>query len=190
MLEDEVREDNGAQPAEGVADDGVEPDDGEKPDDGGGPGGGEKPNGDGLPEDEARSPDEAATADQQVSIAGLEAAVAAREGEITTLKESVVGLEERLTAAVGSLAEAVVRYRAAIVRANPEVVADLITRDTIEGIDESLVTARNVIDRVKQGLEEETALARVPAGAPERRTPDLSALSSREKIRYAIGGKR
>ncbi len=184
MLEDEAREDDGVQPAEGA------PDDGGGPEGGGGPDGGEKPNGDGVREHEARPPDEAAAAEQQVSIVGLEEVVADREGEIATLKESVTGLEGRLAVVVDSLAEAVARYRAAIVRANPEVVEDLITGDTIDGIDESLVSARNVIDRVKRGLEEETALARVPAGAPERRTPDLSALSSREKIQYAIGGKR
>jgi len=30
----------------------------------------------------------------------------------------------------------------------------------------------------------------VPAGAPGRRASDLSALSPREKIQYAIGGKK
>ena len=190
MLEDEEREDNGAQPAEGAADGEMEPDVGGELE------GGEKPNGDGLTEDEARPRDENASHGEAVApdplarINELEAAVIDREGEITTLKESVADSEERLAAAVDSLAEAVTRYRAVIVRANPEVVEGLITGDTIDAIDESLVTARNVIDRVKRGLEEETALARVPAGAPERRTPDLSALSSREKIQYAIGGNR
>ena len=44
-----------------------------------------------------------------------------------------------------------------------------------------------LVTKVKQGLEIEISLARVPAGAPERTLPDLSALSPREKIQYAIG---
>ncbi len=177
MREDEVREDNGAQPAEGAADSGEEPDGGSRE-------AGERP------PDENPSENEATIPDPQARIAELEAALADGEGETATLRESVTDLEGKLAAVVDSLAEAVARYRAVIVRANPEVVEDLITGDTIDAIDESFVTARSVIDRVKRGMEEETALARVPAGAPERRTPDLSALSSREKIQYAIGGKR
>ncbi|MEE8353385.1 MAG: hypothetical protein V3S10_02925, partial [Dehalococcoidales bacterium] len=171
MREDEVREDNGAQLAEGAVDSGEEPDGGSRE-------AGERP------PDENPSDNEATIPDPQARIAELEAALADGEGETATLRESVTDLEGKLAAAVDSLAEAVASYRAVIVRANPEVVEDLITGDTIDAIDESLVTARNVIDRVKRGMEEETALARVPAGAPERRTPDLSALSSREKIQY------
>ncbi len=177
MLEDEVREDNGAQPAEGAVDSGEEPEGGSRE-------AGERP------PDENPSENEATIPDPQARVAELEAALADGAGEIATLKESVIDFEGRLAVVVDSLAEAVARYRAAIVRANPEVVEDLITGDTIDAIDESLVKARYVIDRVTRGLEVETALARIPAGAPERRTPDLSALSSREKIQYAIGGKR
>ena len=55
MLEDEDREDNGAQPAEGAADGEMEPDVGGEME------GGEKPTGDGLTEDAARPPDENAS---------------------------------------------------------------------------------------------------------------------------------
>ena len=61
-------------------------------------------------------------------------------------------------------------------------------KNTIESLNESLEKARNLIGRVRQGLETEIALTRVPAGAPERRPPDLSALTPREKIKHAIGG--
>ena len=49
--------------------------------------------------------------------------------------------------------------------------------------------AKALVSRVKQGVEAEVSLAKVPAGAPERTLPDLSALSPREKIQYAIGGR-
>ena len=41
---------------------------------------------------------------------------------------------------------------------------------------------------VKQEIGAENSLLRVPAGTPARTPPDLSALSPREKIKYAIEG--
>jgi hypothetical protein len=43
---------------------------------------------------------------------------------------------------------------------------------------------------VKKSVEKEISNIKVPAGAPGRRASDLSALSPREKIQYAIGGKK
>ena len=70
------------------------------------------------------------------------------------------------------------------------IIEELITGDTVEAINQSLENARALISRVRQVLEEEVAKTRVPSGAPQRAPPDLSALSPREKIQYAIGGKR
>jgi chromosome segregation ATPase len=123
-------------------------------------------------------------------IAELEEALLGRDVDIAALEQSISGLEERLAAANNALVEAVNSYRDMIVRANPDIVEELISGDTIESLNESLEKARSLIGRVRQGLETEIALTRVPAGAPERRPPDLSALSPREKIQYAIGGKR
>ena len=118
----------------------------------------------------------------------LEQVVATKDGEITDLKQAQGGLEERLTALNGSLAEAVASYKDMVLRSNPEVVEELISGDTVEAINESLDRAKTLVSKVRQGLETEISLARVPAGAPERALPDLSALSPREKIQYAIGG--
>lgn len=122
-------------------------------------------------------------------ITELEEAVSGRDIDIAALEQSINGLEEKRAAAEGSLAEAVTSYREMIVQANPDIVEELISGGTIESLNESLEKARNLIGRVRQGLETEIALTRVPAGAPERRSPDLSALTPREKIKYAIGGK-
>ncbi len=89
-----------------------------------------------------------------------------------------------------SLAEAVASYKAVVVQTNPEVIEELISGDTIEAISESLEKAKTLVSRVRQGVEAEISLAKVPAGAPERTSPDLSTLSPREKIQYAIGGKK
>ena len=125
-----------------------------------------------------------------VRIADLEQAVSDRDDEIDSLKQSAADLEDKLSATSDSLAEAVASYKTVIVQANPDVIEELISGDTVESIDESLEKAKSLIGKVRQGLETEISLARVPAGAPERRSPDLSALSPREKIQYAIGGRR
>jgi len=133
--------------------------------------------------------------DEELARAGarideLEQAVAGKDDEIVTLRQSQVELEEGLSAGSKSLADAITSYRAVLVQTNPEVMEELISGDTIEAINESLEKAKSLIGRVRQGLETEISLVRVPAGAPERRAPDLSALSPSEKIQYAIGGRK
>jgi hypothetical protein len=86
------------------------------------------------------------------------------------------------------LPQAVAAYKELVVQANPGVLAELITGDTIDEVNESLENARILMDRVRQEIEAEAAKTRVPAGAPQRAPLDLSALSPREKIKYAIGG--
>jgi len=75
-----------------------------------------------------------------------------------------------------------------VVQANPGVLAELITGDTVEEVNESLKNAQVLVDRVRQEMEAEASKTRIPAGAPQRAPLDLSALSPREKIQYAIGG--
>lgn len=123
-------------------------------------------------------------------IVQLEEALAGKDGEIAELGHSVAELEEGLSAAKGGLRDAVTSYRDLAVRSSPGMMEELVTGDSIAEIDESLARARGLIDRVRQSLEEEMSSTRVPAGATERRAPDLSGLSAREKIEYAIGGNR
>ena len=118
----------------------------------------------------------------------LEEVIAGKDGEIADLKQTGEELEERLTTLNSSLAESGASYKAMVVQANPEVIGELISGDTIESINESLDEAKALVSKVRQGIETEISLAKVPAGAPERTSPDLSALSPREKIQYAIGG--
>jgi len=120
----------------------------------------------------------------------FEQLVAGKDEDINGLKQSRDELEERLTSSSNSLVEAVGSYKAALLKANPEVIEELITGDTIEAINESLNKAKTLVSRVRLGVEAEISQAKVPAGAPERTSPDLSALSPREKIQYAIGGNK
>lgn len=123
-------------------------------------------------------------------ITGLEQAVADRDGELVVLKETVVTADRELTGISSSLAQAVESYQAQVAAANPDVPVELITGGTIEAVNESLENARSLVDKVKLGIEAEASRVKVPAGAPQRAPLDLSVLSPREKIQYAIGGNR
>ena len=123
-------------------------------------------------------------------ISELEQIIAERDDQIAALKQSVAELEQKLTDLNDALTRAVASYKALAIKSNPGVPEELITGDTIEEIDESLANAQILIDKVRQGLETEIAAVKVPAGAPQRAPLDISALSPREKIQYAIGGKK
>ena len=122
------------------------------------------------------------------TIIRLEQTVASKDGEIATLKQAVAEAEKKVAELGDALAQAVASYKAMVIEQNPGVLAELITGDTIEEIDGSLKNAQAIIERVRQELEAEVAKTKVPAGAPQRAPLDLSALSPREKIQYAIGG--
>ena len=131
-----------------------------------------------------------ALAARDLRISELEQAVAERDSQIAALKQSVTELEQRLTEVEDRLAQAVSSYRALAVKSNPSLPEEAIVGDSIEEIDASLAGAQALVDRVRQELEAEIAAARIPAGAPQRKPLDLSALSPKEKIQYAIGERR
>ncbi len=127
---------------------------------------------------------------KNATIAELEQALASKDGEIAILKQAIAESDQKLADLTAALAQAVASYKALVMETNPEVPDELITGENIDAINESLENARALIDRVKQGIEAEVSRTKVPAGAPQRAPLDLSVLSPREKIQYAIGGKR
>ncbi len=131
---------------------------------------------------------ELASRDRQ--ILKLEQAIADKEGEITGLKQSLAASQEQQKHLADSLSQAVSSYRALAISAHPQLPEELVTGDTIEVINDSLARAKTLVSKVRQGLEAETLRTRFPSGAPARSSPDLSALSPKEKIQYAIGGNK
>jgi len=137
-----------------------------------------------LEQEKATLTSELPSRDSRVSE--LEQAVASKDSDIITLKQTMAELEEKLGSVNKSLNQTVLSYKALAIRSNPGVLEELITGDTIKAIDESLEKAKTLIGRVREELETEMAAVKVPAGAPQRTPLDLSALSPREKIQYAI----
>jgi chromosome segregation ATPase len=133
--------------------------------------------------------DEALAAKDQ-RIAELEQALAGKDEQVAALTQSAAELEQRLAELLESLAQAISSYRALAVKYNPSLPEEQIVGDSIEEVNASLASAQALINRVRQELEAEMAAARIPAGAPQRTPADLSALSPRDKIQYAIGERR
>ncbi|MFH0847585.1 MAG: hypothetical protein V1894_06005 [Chloroflexota bacterium] len=110
-------------------------------------------------------------------------------GEMEVLKKANSELEEKLTATGNSLKDAVASYRELLLKSSPAVVAEMVNGESIAQLSESLEKSRALVSRVRADLEAEVMARRVPAGAPVRRAPDLSHLSSREKISHAVSGQ-
>ena len=125
---------------------------------------------------------------REATIASLEQALAGRDSEIAALKQSLDEAKQASVEVAKELSQTVAAYKELVVQANPGLVSEMIKGETIEEINESVKSAKALVERIKQEVGAENARARVPAGAPQRTLPDLSALSPREKIRYAMEG--
>jgi len=122
----------------------------------------------------------------QRQLAEATAAKETGEEELVSVRAGLADREAQLAAATESLSNAVERYRASLIAANPEIPQEMIGGDAISDIDTSLERARELAGRVRTRLEEDLKATAVPVGAPQRSAPDLSDLSPREKIEYAL----
>ncbi len=107
-------------------------------------------------------------------------------GQLARIEEQRAGFESQATALREGLAHAVARYRTHLLAGDPEVPEELVHGETPQEVETSFASARQMVERMKQGLEARATSERVPAGAPVRGRPDLSSLSPAEKISYAL----
>ncbi len=124
------------------------------------------------------------TADREARASHLESQLVELREELAQARSSAEEREATLSQQVRLSAE---RYREAVLASEPELPAELVTGASVEEIDASLERARETVARVRGHLESQAQAGRVPAGAPERSGPDLSALSAEEKIRLGLG---
>ena len=130
-------------------------------------------------EQEGRRALEARLAQLESKMEEQRMALAAREEEVQRRGQEAAALKEQLGMAVG-------RYREMVLAKAPEVPEELVGGETIAEVDAALATAQAMVDRVRKQLEARAAAERVPMGAPARTPPDLSGLSPKEKIVYAL----
>lgn len=87
------------------------------------------------------------------------------------------------------LFEAVIRHREGVLEAHPEIPEHLIGGATIAELDESLEKALALVNQVRQLLEKADAGNQeppIPPGSPPRSGLDVSALTPRQKIEWAL----
>ena len=109
-------------------------------------------------------------------------AVAVATSEAATLREQIDAATQRAQAAAE-------RYRDLVVRTEPALPADLIAGGDVDAIDASVSAAREIVGRVRSHIETQAQAGRVPAGAPPRSAPDLSALTPEQKIRHGLAAR-
>lgn len=147
----------------------------------------------------------------QSAAADAEARAATAAGEVATLKEEHDQTRTQLTEAVTAREsaeveaaqsrrdlegareqsrEAAARYRDVRLAAHPDIPHDLVPEgETVEDVDREFEAALKVVGQVRERVEEEQSGkrgARVPAGSPARRQPDLTALPASEKIKLGL----
>jgi hypothetical protein len=86
-----------------------------------------------------------------------------------------------------SLKGAIAGYKALIIAANPDVLPELISGESIEALNLSMTKGKELTGKVKTNLEAQAQKTRVPAGAPVWGPEDVSGLSAREKINRGVG---
>jgi chromosome segregation ATPase len=109
----------------------------------------------------------------------LEGARTAAEAEAQARREFADAAEARLRTAAE-------RYRDLVVRTEPELPPEMIAGNDIDAVEASAAAAREVVERIRARIEGDRQIARIPAGAPPRGGPDVSALSPEQKIRLGL----
>lgn len=137
--------------------------------------------------------EEAATPDSeqlQAQVTELQNLMAKKDEELAQANARLAEIKEAVANTDRMLAQAVTSYKAMVVKANPGIPEELVTGNTVDEVNAAVTKATTLVNKVKQGLAAEMAATRVPAGAPERTSVNLEALTPREKIQYALGGKK
>lgn len=145
------------------------------------------------PEQEAAEVDkgiERATAGLRARISGLEQEILLKDEAIEALKKSLELTKEELEGAKAAYAFAVDDFKRFACGHNPVIPPEMITGSTIEEVKASLARAEELVARLKQAIQEQAPQVEIPAGAPPRTEPDVSVLSAKEKIAYAVRNRQ
>jgi hypothetical protein len=107
--------------------------------------------------------------------------------EVASLRErgdEAEALRAQLDAAAARERAGVERYRELLLRAEPDVPAEMLAGESVEQLDASLAAAREVVGRVRAHLSEHGP--RVPGGAPARDGARFDAMTPEQKIRHGL----
>lgn len=132
-------------------------------------------------------------ADREAQAAHLESQLADARAELDTARAEAEGRAKELDEASGraqALEEQVranaERYRALTLEHSPELPEELVAGGSIEEIDAAVQRARVTVSKVRGHIESQAQAGRVPVGAPARSGPELSGLTTEQKVRYGL----
>lgn len=145
-----------------------------------------------LEAEKAKSQEAVAQATQELNdrVGSLEADLQARDTQIGELKTAAETQDQELTTVTASLESAVGAYKDVVLKANPLIPTDMIQGLTIDEVNASLEKATGLVGQIKEGLEKQGSDEKIPPGAPQRTGPDLSAMTTKEKINYGLDQAR
>jgi multidrug resistance efflux pump len=123
-------------------------------------------------------------------IASLESDLKARGEDMVKSQATVAEKDKSFASLTANYEGAVTAYKGQVLKANPLVPAELVTGTTIQEIEASVARASAIVTRIKDGITQQNQTIVVPAGAPGRTEPDISGLSTREKITSGLEAKR
>lgn len=142
-----------------------------------------------LADSEALSSTHASTAhDLRRQLDAVGQQIIERDGVLTTQATELEALRSKLDAGSLQAQTDAERYRSLVLAHEPDLPAELVSGDSIESLEQSIVRARQTVAQVRQHIEEQARAQRVPAGAPVRSAPDVADLSPAEKIRLGLQG--
>jgi chromosome segregation ATPase len=113
----------------------------------------------------------------------LDGQLAGAQTGLAAAQQETQELHARLQAAAG-------KYREVLLAAAPELPEEMVAGDSIEELEAAAERARQTVRQVRDRMESQAQVGRVPAGSPPRGAPDFSALSPIEKIRLGLGHKQ
>lgn len=129
---------------------------------------------------------EQATKELQGKVTTLEEAMAIRTQDIEALRGQLAEASTNFEGAKAAYAYAVEDFKKLAAASNPLIPQEAIYGTSIEEIKASLGRANKLVANVQESLSKQAAAASVPAGAPQRTGPDVSAMSTKEKINLGL----
>lgn len=131
---------------------------------------------------------EVAAHDLRRQLEAVSQRVAEREDLVSSQSAELESLRSRIDAGSVQSQSDAQRYRSLVLAHEPDLPSELVSGDSIEALEQSILRARQTVAQVRQHIEEQARVQRVPAGAPVRTGPDVSDLTPAEKIRLGLQG--
>jgi len=122
-------------------------------------------------------------ASERQRIDELDGQLAGGQTELAAAQQETQELHARLQAAAG-------KYREVLLAAAPDLPEEMVAGESVEELEAAAERARQTVRQVRDRMESQAQVGRVPAGSPPRGAPDFSALSPIEKIRLGLGHKQ